>query len=135
MRDLRFWRWRRAEDDDLDREIQSHLDLATEEHMNEGLPTCDARLAAHRDFGSIALTKEELRDMRPSAILDHVGRAHVDWCWCAGTGAGRSRDTVTSAAASHQRGTGPVVHGRRRRAWCIACRRDLVWFVGEAVRF
>ena len=74
MRDLRFWCWRRAEDDDLDREIQSHLDLATEEHLNEGLPRCDARLAAHRDFGSIALTKEELRDMRPSAILDQVGR-------------------------------------------------------------
>jgi predicted permease len=72
MRDLRFWRWRKAEDDDLDREIQTHLDLATEEHLDHGVPTRDARLAAHRDFGSIALTKEELGDMRTGAAAERL---------------------------------------------------------------
>ena len=74
MRDLRFWRWRRAEDDDLDREIETHLELATDEHREGELPLRDAQLAAHRDFGSVALTKEELRDMRTGAILDRLGR-------------------------------------------------------------
>jgi len=74
MRDLRFWRWHRAEDDDLDREIETHLDLAADEHREAGLPLRDAQLAAHRDFGSVALTKEELRDMRAGAILDRLGR-------------------------------------------------------------
>ncbi|PYR47512.1 MAG: hypothetical protein DMF89_18750 [Acidobacteria bacterium] len=73
MRDLRFWRWRRAEDDDLDREVETHLELATDEHREGELPLRDAQLAAHRDFGSVALTKEELRDRRSGAILDRLG--------------------------------------------------------------
>jgi putative ABC transport system permease protein len=74
MRDLRFWRWRRAEDDDLDRELQVHLELATEERLEAGTPLREAQLAAHKKFGSVALTKEELRDMRAGAILDRLGR-------------------------------------------------------------
>ncbi len=72
MRDLRFWRWRKAEDDDLDREIEAHLELATDEHLEAGLPLRDAQLAAHRQFGSVALTKEELRDMRTGAALERL---------------------------------------------------------------
>src|SRR5947209_896614 len=72
MRDLRFWRWRRAEDEDLDREIETHLELATDEHLQEGLPLRDARLAAHRQFGSVALTKEELGDMRTGAAIERL---------------------------------------------------------------
>src|SRR6202047_3164710 len=72
MRDLRFWRWRKAEDDDLDRELQVHLELATEERFEAGITQRDAQLAAHREFGSVALTKEELRDMRTGAALERV---------------------------------------------------------------
>src|SRR5205807_1213263 len=72
MHDLRFWRWRRAEDDDLAREIESHLELATDEHLEAGLPLRDAQLAAHRQFGSVALTKEELGDMRTGAALERL---------------------------------------------------------------
>jgi hypothetical protein len=57
MRDLRFWRWRKAEDDDVDRELEAHLELATEERLEAGLPLREARLAAHREFGSVAFTK------------------------------------------------------------------------------
>jgi putative ABC transport system permease protein len=72
MRDLRFWRWRRTEDDDLDREIETHLELATDEHLEAGLALHDAQLAAHRQFGSVALTKEELRDMRTGVALERM---------------------------------------------------------------
>ncbi len=74
MRDLRFWRWRRAEDDDLDRELEAHLELATEERLEAGLPLREAQLAAHREFGSVALSKEELTDMRTGAALERVSQ-------------------------------------------------------------
>ena len=72
MRDLRFWRFRKAEDDDLDRELEAHLELATEERIEAGFPLREAQLSAHREFGSVALTKEELRDMRTGAALERV---------------------------------------------------------------
>jgi predicted permease len=70
MRDLRFWRWRRAQDDDLDRELDLHLDLATEEHSEAGVR--EARLAARREFGSVSLTKEEVRGLRMGAALERL---------------------------------------------------------------
>ena len=72
MRDLRFWRWRKAEEDDLDRELEVHLVLAANERLEAGLPLRDAQFAAHREFGSVALTKEELRDMRTGAALERM---------------------------------------------------------------
>jgi hypothetical protein len=72
MRDLHFWRWRKAEDDDLDRELHVHLELATDERLEAGIPLRDAQLAARREFGSVVLTKEELRDMRTGAALERL---------------------------------------------------------------
>jgi hypothetical protein len=72
MRTLRFWRWWRAEDDDQDRELEAHLELATEERLEAGLPLRDAQLAARREFGSLALTREELRDMQSGATLERL---------------------------------------------------------------
>jgi putative ABC transport system permease protein len=72
MRDLRFWRWQKADDDDLDRELEVHLELAIEERLEAGAPLRDARLAARREFGSVALTKEDLREMRVGAGLDRL---------------------------------------------------------------
>jgi putative ABC transport system permease protein len=74
MRYLRFWRWRKAQDDDVDREIEVHLALEIEEQVDAGVPLRDAALAARRAFGSVALTKEELRDMRTGATLDRLVR-------------------------------------------------------------
>jgi predicted permease len=70
--DLRFWHWRRREDDELDRELEVHLALEVEEQLERGVPLRDAQLAAHRAFGSVALTKEELRDMRASAAFERL---------------------------------------------------------------
>ena len=64
MRDLRFWRWRKAQEDDLDREFEVHLALEIEEQLERGVPLRQAKLAAQRELGSVAFAKEELRDMR-----------------------------------------------------------------------
>jgi putative ABC transport system permease protein len=74
MRDLRFWRWRQAEDDDVERELEIHLALEVEEQLERGVPLREAKLAARREFGSVALTKEELRDMRMGATLERLPR-------------------------------------------------------------
>src|SRR5437899_6864967 len=71
--DFRFWRWRAREDDELDRELDVHLMLEVEEQVKAGVPLRDAQLAATRAFGSVALTKEELRDMRTARrLLDEL---------------------------------------------------------------
>lgn len=72
MADFRFWRWRQLEDDDLDRELEVHLALEVEDQVEAGVPLRDAQLAARRAFGSVALTKEELRDMRTGAALERL---------------------------------------------------------------
>ena len=51
-----FWWWRRNEE--LDEEIQGHLELAARENMESGLAPRDAQTAARHEFGSIALAEE-----------------------------------------------------------------------------
>jgi hypothetical protein len=72
MRDLRFWRWRAAQDDDVDRELELHLDLAAAERRQNGLPSGEAQRAARKEFGSLALAKEELREMRRGAAVGRL---------------------------------------------------------------
>jgi putative ABC transport system permease protein len=72
MRDLRFWRWRRVEDDDLDRELETHLDLAVEERVEAGVSLSEAQRAARREFGSVTLTKQELREMRTGVAFERL---------------------------------------------------------------
>jgi predicted permease len=62
-----FWRRRRSEDDFRD-ELQAHLQLETDDHMAHGLSEQEARAAARREFGSIALTRER-----------HYERGRVLW--------------------------------------------------------
>ena len=50
-------------EDDLDREIQSHLDLEAAEQREAGLPPDRARLAAQRALGNTASIKETTRDV------------------------------------------------------------------------
>jgi putative ABC transport system permease protein len=72
MADWRFWHWRKTQDDEMDRELEVHFTLEIEEQLEAGKSLKDARLAAHRTFGSVALTKEELRDMRTGAALERL---------------------------------------------------------------
>jgi predicted permease len=55
-----FWWWRRNEE--LNEEIQGHLELAARENMESGLAPRDAQTAARQEFGSIALAEEVTRD-------------------------------------------------------------------------
>lgn len=56
----RFTRARRNED--LDRELKTHLELEAEEQANSGLTPKQARYAARRAFGNVTLVKEDTRE-------------------------------------------------------------------------
>jgi hypothetical protein len=61
---MRFlFRWRKRRNEELNEEIQGHLELAARENMESGLTPKDAQTAARHEFGSIALAEEVTRDM------------------------------------------------------------------------
>jgi putative ABC transport system permease protein len=55
--------WRRKKEEDLDRELRSHLELEAEEQQEAGLSPFEASDAAHRALGNTTLIKERTRDM------------------------------------------------------------------------
>ena len=64
---------RRKRERELGDEIESHLELLTEEHLRRGLSPEAARAAAKRDFGGVEQVQEAHRDQRglPFADLFH----------------------------------------------------------------
>jgi putative ABC transport system permease protein len=59
-------------DDDIAREIRTHLDLEAEERVAEGLSPSEARYAALRAFGNVARTQEDVRAVwtwRPLEVI------------------------------------------------------------------
>jgi putative ABC transport system permease protein len=64
----------RALDRELDEELQTHLDLATEENLERGLPPDEARAAALRSFGGVLRTKEDYVRQRGLPFLDVFGQ-------------------------------------------------------------
>jgi predicted permease len=61
---VRFFFWRRKQrDEELDDEIQSHLNMALRDRVERGESSADAELAARRQLGNIALVKETTRDI------------------------------------------------------------------------
>jgi hypothetical protein len=63
---------RRRADDDLAREMASHLALLEEEHRRRGLTEEEARLAARRAMGSVALAKDLHREARSFGWVDDL---------------------------------------------------------------
>jgi predicted permease len=57
-----LWR-RQAREDELDAELQFHLETEAEEHIEAGLPPDHARQAALRALGNVTLAKEDARDV------------------------------------------------------------------------
>ncbi|HVX66610.1 MAG TPA: ABC transporter permease [Bryobacteraceae bacterium] len=57
---------------DLDEEIQSHLAIEADENLQRGMTPEEARLAAARKFGNVALAKEFCREARGFAWLDRL---------------------------------------------------------------
>jgi hypothetical protein len=61
---MRFWFWRRAtREAELDEEVRTHLDMATQARVERGANENEARRAARREFGNIDLTKGVTRDV------------------------------------------------------------------------
>jgi hypothetical protein len=48
-------------ENDLERELQSHLELEFEDQQDRGVPPEEARYAARRAFGNAALIAEDVR--------------------------------------------------------------------------
>src|SRR5262245_12903983 len=61
---------RRSAERELDEEIRAHLELEIERNVADGMSHEDARLAAMRSFGSVALSKEDSRAMWGLAPLE-----------------------------------------------------------------
>jgi putative ABC transport system permease protein len=61
---------RRRSEHEMEEEIQTHLELETSEQMDAGLSPQEARYAARRAFGSVAIAKEESRAVWGLRILD-----------------------------------------------------------------
>src|SRR5215475_10584270 len=54
---------RRSAERELDEEIRAHLEMEIEQNIADGMSPEEARLAARRSFGSVALAKEDSRAM------------------------------------------------------------------------
>src|SRR5688572_25788472 len=65
---------RERADDELDRELRTHVELEIEQNVANGMTREHARRAALRAFGGIERMKEEARDARGVAILENIGR-------------------------------------------------------------
>src|SRR5258706_12499949 len=59
-------------DDDLDRELQTHLDLEAEEQREAGLPADQARYAALKTLGNQAHIREDVRALSPLAAFEDL---------------------------------------------------------------
>ena len=55
-------------DDDIQREIRTHIELEAEERAAEGLSETQALHAARRAFGSVARTQEDVRAVGVSSL-------------------------------------------------------------------
>jgi predicted permease len=61
-------------DAELDEEIRTHLEMATEEYVRQGMSPHDARRAARRSFGGVEQVRERHREARGLPWLDDVVR-------------------------------------------------------------
>jgi putative ABC transport system permease protein len=61
---MNFWRWqsrKRTREAELDRELQSHIDVEVDEQQEAGLPPEEAMYAARRALGNATQIKEDVR--------------------------------------------------------------------------
>ncbi len=70
---LRLFRRRRAERE-LEEEIQAHLAMAEQEHLDRGETPCEAKQNARRELGNEVLIKEVTRDMWGWTSLERLAQ-------------------------------------------------------------
>lgn len=66
------WFRRKDREQDLDRELRSHLELETAEQQESGRSLEEARYAAQRQLGNTTLLKEEMREVWTARWLDSL---------------------------------------------------------------
>ena len=71
---VRGFRSRGGREEDLERELQSHLALEVEEQEDSGLSHEEAHFAARRAFGNATLVKEDVRSIWSPSYLGDFGR-------------------------------------------------------------
>ena len=63
---------KRDQNDEIEREIRTHLDLEAEERVADGMSETDARYAARRAFGNVTRTQEDVRAVWTRRWLDEL---------------------------------------------------------------
>jgi putative ABC transport system permease protein len=61
-------------DDELNSELQAHLEALSEENVRRGMTPEEACYAARREFGGVEQTKEEYRDQRGLPFLENLAQ-------------------------------------------------------------
>src|SRR5512141_1657569 len=64
--------WNRRREEELDRDIAEHIAMETEEFMARGMSPEEARYAALRKFGNVALVKEDTRAVWGWAAVERI---------------------------------------------------------------
>ncbi|HEY3939325.1 MAG TPA: ABC transporter permease [Bryobacteraceae bacterium] len=67
-----FWRRTKTREQELDRELRSHLESEAAERQESGMPPEEARFAARRAFGNTTLVKEEVREMWGWTAIEQI---------------------------------------------------------------
>jgi predicted permease len=65
---------RDRQEQELDRELQFHIDMLTEQHVRAGMDPQSARGAALRAFGTVDRIKDDVRDTWLSRVWETVGQ-------------------------------------------------------------
>jgi putative ABC transport system permease protein len=71
---MKFFRWWQRKDEELNAEIQQHLDNATSDRMEHGETAERARTNVQREFSNVGLSKEATREIRGGAALERLGQ-------------------------------------------------------------
>jgi len=66
------WRRIRNREDELERELRSHLDLEAEELAEDGVPAQESRHAANRALGNVPSIKEDVRLMSRWTLVEAI---------------------------------------------------------------
>ncbi|HEY4218264.1 MAG TPA: ABC transporter permease [Gemmatimonadaceae bacterium] len=69
-----FWHSRRRREADLEAEIRTHLDMATQDHLDRGEGADTAERAARREFGDVVGVRETTSDMWSGESLHQVAQ-------------------------------------------------------------
>jgi len=74
FRKLSWLMRRRRKEAELEEELRFHLDEEAEQRQAQGLSTKEARWAARRDLGNVALVQESTRDTWGWTGLEQLGQ-------------------------------------------------------------